>query len=108
MAHGEDAGLGTWMSGHAGAVTGAEHERITAGGKRRLDREEAALVERQAGLGEPGRGTGLRHHEHVVDWQALGTVTVQRASSADHSADSTWWWKRILLSTPYSRAVSWR
>jgi hypothetical protein len=33
-------------------------------------------------------------------------VTVQRASGVDHSAESTWWWKRIVSWMPYSRAVS--
>jgi hypothetical protein len=33
-------------------------------------------------------------------------VTVQRASALDHSAESTWWWKRILSRTSYSAAVS--
>jgi hypothetical protein len=33
-------------------------------------------------------------------------VTVQRASSLDHSARSTWWPKRMLRSMPFSRAVS--
>jgi hypothetical protein len=33
-------------------------------------------------------------------------VTVQRASSLDHSARTTRWWKRMCRSMPRSRAVS--
>ena len=78
VTHREDAGLGTRMGGHAGAVAGGEHQRVAARGEGRLHREEAALVERQAGAGEPGGGAGLRHHEHVVDRQPLAGVELNR------------------------------
>jgi len=55
------------MRGHAGAIAGGEDGGIAARRQCRFHREEPALIERQAGAGEPAGGAGLRHHEHVVD-----------------------------------------
>ncbi len=60
LAHREDARFGSAMGQHGDAIAGAEDAIVAGRAQRIVDGQEAALVERQAGIGEPWRGTRPR------------------------------------------------
>ena len=68
------------MGQHGGAVADREDAFVAGGAQGGLDREEAPLVERQAGAREPGRGAGFRDDENVVGLQPLAAVETDGAA----------------------------
>ena len=67
------------MRRYAGAVADGKHCGIAARGQRRLDGEEAAPVQRQAGAGKPFGGTRLGDDEDIVGFQALAVLEMDSA-----------------------------
>ena len=63
-----------------GAVAGGEDPCVAGRGERVVDGEEAVLVERQAGVGEPRRGARLGDDEHRVGLLPLAVLEPDRAA----------------------------
>ena len=81
LADREHAGLGAGMGRHA--WRSRRRRRLQdrrSRAQRRLDGEEAAFVERQAGAGEPFGGTCLGDDEDVVGFQALAGLEMDGAA----------------------------
>jgi hypothetical protein len=76
-AHGEHAGLFKRSADHGRAIAGGENQRIGFGLQRIAHPDEARLVQRQAGVGQPGCAAGLGHPDDLIGLQGLAAAGLQ-------------------------------
>ena len=78
MPHCKHTGFFQWASNHAGNVAGRKHARISHALQLFIDLDEAALVQRQPGLLQPGCAAGLRDPDDFVHRHAPAVGGLQR------------------------------
>ena len=67
------------MVDHGGAVAGGEDQRIGLALQGVADADEASVVERQAGVAQPGGAAGLRDPDDLVGGQHVAGARLQAA-----------------------------
>ncbi len=110
LTHSENAGFLERCGEHRCAVTGGEDQWIADRLQAVAHLDETAVVQRQAGIGQPGSATGLRHPDDLVGRQRLAVAGVQlsvghrdhfRRAMNDHTTLS----QHPLEASPHARVV---
>ncbi len=88
LADGVDPGFFARMGGHRRDIAGGKDLRVGRRAQGLVDRDKAALGQRQPGLGEPRGGTRLGHPQGFVerDAPAVGAEERSRLDAGDRAA----------------------
>ena len=88
LADGVNPRLLARMGEHRRDVAGREDPRVSGRAQPVVDRDEALRRQRQTGVGEPGRGTGLGHPQRLVEFDppAIGAEQNTRRDTHDGAA----------------------
>jgi hypothetical protein len=72
------------MGEHRRDVAGSEDPRVRGRAQPVVDHDEALRRQRQAGVGEPGSGTGLRHPQRLVEFDPPAVCAEQNTRRDTH------------------------